>query len=89
MSVLVTMRVGPVDAARFDAATAELGSRSYPGFHNRRVVHSEGDPSTVLVLEEWDSHDAFHRATDEVGDEFNAKAGTEGLDWVTEIWDLP
>lgn len=89
MSVLVTMQVGPVDAARFDAATKELGDRTYPGFHSRQVLHSEGDPSTVLVIEEWDSHDAFHAATDEVGDAFNARAGTEGLDWVTGIWELP
>jgi len=86
MSVLVTMQVGPVDAAKFDAATKELEARSYPGFRSRKVLHAEGHPEDVLVIEEWDSHDAFHAATEEVGDEFNSKAGTEGLEWRTGVW---
>ncbi len=89
MSVLVTMQVSPVDAERFDHAAEELGTRTYPGFKSRRVLHSESDPSNVLVIEEWESHEAFHAATEDAGDEFNAKAGTEGLDWVTGVWEVP
>jgi hypothetical protein len=40
----------------------------------------------VCVLQEWDSHDAFHESSEEVGDEFNRRAGTEGLEWETHIW---
>jgi len=89
MAVLVTMQVGPVDPARFAAAIKEFDSRTYPGFRSRKVYTAEGDPKTVLLLEEWDSHDAFHKATEGEGDEFNAKAGTEGLDWITGIWTIP
>jgi quinol monooxygenase YgiN len=89
MSVLVTMQVGPVDAKKFDSAVEELGSRPFPGLKSRRVLHSESDPSNVLMIEEWESHDAFHAASDEAGDEFNAKAGTEGLEWVTGVWEMP
>jgi hypothetical protein len=40
----------------------------------------------ALVVQEWDSHDAFHKSSDKYGDEFNQRAGTQGLDWRTGVW---
>lgn len=86
MTVLITMQVGPVDTDRFMTAAQALEGRKHPGFHQRRVYTADGDPKTVLVMEEWDSHDAFHAATEKEGEEFNRLAGTEGLNWITGVW---
>jgi hypothetical protein len=40
----------------------------------------------LLIVQEWDSHDSFHTSSDKYGDEFNQRAGTEGLDWRTGVW---
>ena len=86
MSVLLTMQVGPVDWDKFKAA-AEWGYGHNPsGLISSKVYRAEDDPSTVLVVEEWDSHDAWHRFADEVGEEFNSRAGTEGANWQDTIW---
>ena len=50
-------------------------------------------PQTVwtdlfLVVERWVSHDAMHEYQDKYGDEFNQRAGTEGMEWKVNIWDL-
>ena len=86
MSVLVTMEVGPVDWAKFSSATDWMNSQTMPGLRSNKVHRSESDPRMLLVVQEWDSHDAFHSASDKYGDEFNTRAGTEGLDWRTGIW---
>ncbi len=86
MSVVVTMEVGPVDWTKFQSAIEWLNSQSTPGIRSNKIYRSEGDPKVVLVTQEWDSHDAFHASSDKVGDEFNRRAGTEGLDWRTGVW---
>jgi hypothetical protein len=30
----------------------------------------------------------MHRYQDQVGDEFNRMAGTEGMDWQSGVWEL-
>lgn len=87
MSVLVQMRVRAPDVAKFKAAydawlpkIADFGGKSIG------IYSAENDPNEVTLLEEWDSHDAMHEASEKHGDEFNAAAGTEGLDWETRIW---
>lgn len=86
MSVLLTMQVGPVDWNKFRAA-AEWGyGQKPPGFLAGNVYRAEGDQNTVLVLEEWESHDAWHKFAEEFGAEFNSRAGTEGADWQDTIW---
>jgi quinol monooxygenase YgiN len=88
MSIVVTMQVGPVDWEKFKAATA--WSKQFPatGRTSGRVYRSEEDPSHVFVVEEWESHDAMHKYQDQIGDEFNSRAGTEGLEWETGVWEM-
>ena len=50
------------------------------------VYQAESDPNEVTLLEEWESHDQMHEASEKYGDQFNATAGTEGLEWETRIW---
>jgi hypothetical protein len=59
---------------------ADFGARSLG------VYQAEGDSGEVTLLEEWESHDSMHEASEKYGDQFNAAAGTEGLDWETRIW---
>jgi quinol monooxygenase YgiN len=89
MSVLVQFRVTVPDAARFKKTVENLGPdmRMEPGFVSFPGAYSaESDPSEVTDLEVWESHDHMHAASEKHGDQFNADAGTEGLDWETRIW---
>ena len=90
MSVLVQMTVRPPDYAAFADAIAWMDSLGMPkGLHSSRVYRDQNDPGLVCILQEWDDHDAFHAGTEENGDEFNRRAGTEGLEWETHIWAAP
>jgi hypothetical protein len=86
MGVLVTLRVGPVDWARFREALSWLYAQRPPEWLSHRVYRSEADPRMVLVIDEFASHGAFHEFAGRVGAEFNRRAGTEGLAWQTEVW---
>lgn len=86
MAVLVTMEVGPVDWEKFRAACQWADAQPAPGFRSRRLYQLESDPRTVLVVEEWDSHDTFHAASEKYGKEFNTRAGTERLEWRDHVW---
>jgi len=86
VAVTVTMEVGPVDWTKFKAAMDWMEAQPSAGLRSNRVYRSEDDPNMLLVMQEWDSHDAFHAASDRYGDEFNRRAGTEGLDWRTGVW---
>jgi heme-degrading monooxygenase HmoA len=86
MAVVVTMEVGPVDWSKFQAAMDWMNSEPQTGLASNKVYRSEDDPNKLLVVQEWDSHDSFHAASDKYGDEFNRRAGTEGLDWRTGVW---
>ena len=89
MAILVTMEVGPVDWQKFDAAMQWMTGQTEEGLRATRVYRQEADPNMLLVMQEWDSHDAFHAASDKYGGEFNSRAGTEGLDWRTGVWTVP
>ncbi len=87
MSVLVQyiVKVSDVDrfvatSERFSPLMAELGGR------NGGVFEDENESGLVSSISEWDSHDQMHEASEKYGDQFNAEAGTEGLDWTTHIW---
>jgi hypothetical protein len=88
MAILVTMQVGPVDWNKFKAASD--WSKAFPaaGRRSSRIYRLGEDPGQVLIVEEWDSHDAMHTYQDKVGDEFNQRAGTEGMEWETGVWEL-
>lgn len=86
MAVFVTMQVGPVEWGAFRSAVEWSAGQPQEGLRSQRVYRMESDPKQVLVVQQWDSHDAFHTASDRLGDEFNSRAGTEGLDWVTGVW---
>ena len=86
MSVLLTMQVGPVDWVKFRSATEWVNGQDAPGLRSSTVYRLENDPHTVLVVEEWDSHDAWHEYADRVGEEFNSRSGAAGLDWQDQVW---
>lgn len=87
MAVLVQMSVKVPDVDRFIAAAEKFGPMmDEMGARDRRTLQSEGDPSQMSLISEWDSHDAMHAASEKYGDEMNAAAGTEGLQWDTFIW---
>lgn len=86
MSVLITMEVGPVEWETFKAAMDWAAGRSPKGHISTKVFRSEEDPSRVLILDEWESHDAFHADSDAVGEEFNRRAGTENAEWRDASW---
>ena len=85
--VLVQFRVKVPDVERFLATAKRFQPlMEQMGARNQSVYASEADPSEITTMAEWDSHDAMHEASEKYGDEFNAEAGTEGLDWETRIW---
>ena len=87
MSVLVQMRVRVDDVDRFKAAYEEwLPKMGEMGGTSVGLYFAENDPKEVSLLEEWESHDQMHEASEKYGDDFNRNAGTEGLDWETRIW---
>jgi quinol monooxygenase YgiN len=87
MSVLIQMTVKVPDVAKVKSAYEWFASLGKPKGHiSSRVFRLEGDTNTLCFLDEWESHDAFHASSEEVGEEFNRRAGTEGLDWVTSVW---
>jgi quinol monooxygenase YgiN len=88
MAILVTMQVGPVDWSKFTGALDALKDEPAPGRHSSEVYRSQSDPAMVLIVERWDSHDAMNAYQERVGDDFNARAGTEGMDWQTGLWEL-
>jgi quinol monooxygenase YgiN len=87
MSVLVQMRVRVDDVDRFKRAYEEwLPQIGGMGGRSMEVYSAENDPNEVSLLEEWESHDAMHEASEKYGDQFNETAGTVGKDWETRIW---
>jgi heme-degrading monooxygenase HmoA len=88
MAILVTMQVGPVDWAKFKSALDWGLAIPAPGRKYSHVYRAQNDPSRVLIVEEWDSHDAMHRYQDGSGEEFNRRAGTEGMEWQDQVWEL-
>lgn len=86
-STLVWMTVQPRDWAAFRDTVGWVLSLDKPaGIHSAHTYRNEKDPSLVLDLEEWDSHDVWMQTADQVGEEFNERAKTEGLEWETFIW---
>jgi quinol monooxygenase YgiN len=87
MSVLVQFRVTVPDVDKFKAAYEELKPLAQQdGARNQALYQAEDNPNEVTLMAEWDSHDSMHASSEKRGDEFQAKAGTEGLEWETRIW---
>lgn len=87
MTVLVQMIVKVPDYEKFKAAYEWMMSRAKPaGSYSYRLMRQVGDENNLTLLQEWDSHDRWMEVADEIGEEFNRRAGTEGLDWQTYIW---
>ena len=67
MSVLVQMRVTPPDVEKFKAAYAAWGPRIADfGGRSLGVYQAEGS-GEVTLLEEWESHDSMHEASEKTG----------------------
>ena len=88
MAILLTMQVGPVDWEKFRSALDWAAQQNSPGLISSKTYRAEDDPSTVIMEQEWESHEAFHKVGDEVGPEFVARAGAESLDWQDQVWVL-
>lgn len=87
MSVFVTMTVRPPDPMRFEEACRKAFSEGLPpGCTSQFWARSTNDPSTYVVAGEWENHDAMHEFSEKTGDDFNAMAGTEGVEWETHVW---
>ena len=56
------------------------------GLISSKVYRSEQDPSDVLFVSEWRSHDDLHKFGEEVGDQFNEIAGAKPDDWEDIAW---
>ncbi len=85
--VLVQFRVTVPDVDRFKAAFEKhVEEMKSDGAVNARLWVSEAQPNEITMMAEWESHDAMMVSSDKRGDEFQADAGTEGLDWETRIW---
>ena len=87
MAILVTMQVGPVDWEKFKAAAEWATGTPAAGRTSSRVYRGEHDANIVFIAEEWESHEAMHAYQDQTGEEFNRRAGTEGLTWTTGTWE--
>ena len=87
MAVLVQFTVKVPDVDKFKAAFEEgKALMEADGARNQALYEDENEPGVVTMMAEWDSHDAMHASSEKHGEEFNQKAGTEGLDWETRIW---
>ena len=87
MSVIVQFRVRVPDVDRFKAALEKWRPKfEADGARNARLYTSESDPNEIGWFAEWDSHDQMMESSERYGEEFQADAGTEGLDWETRIW---
>lgn len=87
MSVLMQYSVAAPEPEQFIAAVKAFKSLTLgAGARSQRLYRNESDPSRFCLLEEYASHDAAHKASDELGADFNRKAGTEGAEWETEVW---
>jgi quinol monooxygenase YgiN len=88
MAILVTMQVGPVDWPKFKAALESFKDIPAQGLISSQVYRAQSDPNIVMVIEQWDSQEAMHAYQDKVGDDFNERARTAGMDWQTGVWQL-
>jgi hypothetical protein len=83
------MIVRPPDRQKFEAAMREADQPGQAeGAWDQFWGRHEGDPALYIVGGKWQSHEAMHRWTDKVGPDFNAKAGTEGVEWQTMTWEI-
>ena len=88
MAVLITMRVKVHDfEGTRKAAVMFAKSAKEAGCHWAKVYRSEQDPNDVLWLMEWESHEAFNKSGDEIGDAFNSLVNPAG-DWEDIVWHL-
>jgi quinol monooxygenase YgiN len=85
--VLVQFRVTVPHVDRFMAAFEKWRDTfEEDGARDQRLYQSESDRNEITMMAEWESHDAMMESSDKRGDEFQADAGTEGLEWETRIW---
>ena len=87
MSVLVQFRVRVSDVDRFKNAFEKWRAKfEEDGARNAELYTAESDPQEIGWFAEWDSHDAMMESSERYGEQFQADAGTQGLDWETRIW---
>ena len=87
MAATVVIRLKVPDWERFIGAWTEaIDAHPAPRRQKSRVLRRETDPNEVLIVEEWESHDAWHEFGDEVGPEFTERSGTTGVEMDDTVW---
>ena len=92
-SILYTMRIKTakweaLKAANDNVLGAMIDDAKTAGMISNRVYRNETDPSDVLFVTEWASHDAMHKFGEEHGERFNKIAGAKPEDWEDNSWKL-
>ena len=85
--VLVQYVVTVNDKERFKKTYDAFADRmKEEGIQDPKIYWDENEPNRITMMERWESHDRAMEVSDKYGEEFQAQAGTEGLDWDTYIW---
>ena len=92
-SILFTMRIKTDNWERMKSANDQVfgdlvEKAKESGLISSKVYRSEGDPSDVLFVSEWRSHEDMHKFGEEHGDKFNEIAGVNPDDWEDVAWKL-
>ena len=91
MSVLLKVQGEPPDWDKFKAAKEWNYGQKPAGLISGKTYRAEGDPSKILLLEEWESSEAWWEYVESVGEEWNIHAGITAdnkVDWDDTIWVL-
>ena len=89
--IFFTMRIKTANWEKLRRANDEvfgelLDKAREAGLISSKVYRNEEDPSDVLFVSEWRSHEAMHKFGEEYGDRFNEAAGTKPEDWDDVAW---
>ena len=92
-SILFTMRIKTDNWENMKRANDQvfgelLEKAMESGLVSSKVYRSEADPSEVLFVSEWRSHEDMHRFGEEHGETFNEIAGVNPDDWDDVAWKL-
>jgi quinol monooxygenase YgiN len=55
----LTLKTEAVDAFCADMAEAIKDTAKFPGFRAIRILRHKDDPAKVMLIEDWDSEDAY------------------------------
>jgi len=87
MSVLVTIEVYPINWERFREALKWIYNIPEAAWISSKVYRAEDDPTRILIIDEWESHQALHEFSSKWGTEFSQRAGLgQNTVWNQHVW---